>query len=65
MTSQIFKNHIPNDLLIELLDNIAVKSDKCYVLNNNSYKKGMFNNLIETVINQCVPYYHILFEMYK
>lgn len=59
MSSQIFKNPIPNELLINLLDDIAIKTEKCYVLNNNSYKKGMFNNIIENFINKCIPYYHI------
>ena len=59
MSSQIFKEHVPNELLIKLLDNIAVKSEKCHVLNNNSYKKGMFNNLIPDFIKQCAPYYHL------
>ncbi len=59
MSSQIFKNHIPNDLLINLLDSIAVKTEKCYVFNHNSYKKGMFNSLIEDFIKQCIPYYHL------
>lgn len=59
MSSQIFKNHVPNEILIELLDNIAIKSDKCYIINNDSYKKGIFNNLINEFIIKCVPYYHI------
>jgi hypothetical protein len=59
MSSQIFKTPIPNELLIKLLDNIAIKTEKCYLLNNNSYKKGMFNNLIEEFIKQCIPYYHV------
>ena len=59
MSSQIFKNPIPNQLFIKLLDDIAVKTDKCYVLNNNSYKKGMFNNLIVNFIEECKPYYHL------
>lgn len=59
MTSQIFKNPIPNQLLIKLLDDIAVKTDKCYVLNKNSYKKGMFNDLIVNFIEECKPYYHL------
>ena len=37
MSSQIFKHHVPNELIIKLLDDIAVKTDKCYVVNNNSY----------------------------
>jgi len=59
MTSQIFKNAIPNQLLITLMDNIAIKSEKCYVLNNNSYKKGVFNDYIVNFINECKPYYHL------
>lgn len=59
MSSQIFKEKIPNDLLIKLLDNISVKTEKCYVINNNSYKKGVFNNVIVDFIKQCIPYYHL------
>ena len=39
MSSQIFKNPIPSQLLIKLLNDIAIKTDKCYVLNNNAFKK--------------------------
>jgi lysyl-tRNA synthetase class I len=59
MTSQIFKQVIPNETLIELLENIAVKTEKCYVINNNSYKKGMFDNTINNFIENCKPYYHL------
>ena len=59
MSSQIFKNSIPNQILIKLLDDIAVKTDKCYILNNNSYKKGIFNDLINNFINDCKPYYYL------
>ncbi len=58
MSYQIFKEEVPTEILIKLLDDIAVKTDKYYVLNNNSYKKGMFNNVIAVFINQCIPYYH-------
>jgi len=59
MSSQIFKNAIPNQLLINLLDDIAVKYEKYYLVNNNSYKKGMFNEVIVTFINECKPYYYL------
>jgi hypothetical protein len=59
MTSQIFKNPIPNELLIKLLDEIAIKTEKCYVINNNSYKKGMFKDVISNFIIECTPYYHL------
>jgi hypothetical protein len=59
MSSQIFKNPIPNELLIKLLDEIAIKNDKCYIVNNNVYKKGIFNETIINFINECKPYYHL------
>jgi len=59
MSSQIFKNHIPNELFFNLLDDIALKTDKCYVITNDAYKKGIFNNSIENFITECIPYYHI------
>ena len=42
--SQIFKKSIPNEVLIQLLESIAIKTDKCYIVNNNVYKKGIFND---------------------
>ena len=59
MSSQIFKKNIPNELLIPLLDNIAVKSEHCYVIDNISYKKGVFNEIIQQFLIECKPYYFI------
>ena len=59
MSSQIFKNKIPNELLFALIEENAIKNDKCYVINNNSYKKGMFNESIPKFLEECKPYYHI------
>jgi hypothetical protein len=64
MSNQIFKNNVPNDLIIMLLNDISVKCDKYYILNNNSYKKGIFNNTIENFISQCIPYYHLSKQKY-
>ena len=59
MTSQIFKTQIPNQLLLNLLEENAVKSDKCYVVNNNVYKKGIFNESISKFITECRQYYFL------
>ena len=59
MTSQIFKNKIPNELLFELLNNCCIKNDKCYIFNNNSYKKAIFNEILPNFLETCRPYYHI------
>lgn len=59
MSTQIFKNFVPNELLFELLDLICLKNEKYYLLNIESYKKGIFKNLVQPFILNCLPYYHI------
>ncbi len=74
MSSQIFKNKIPNSIIIQLLEAIAVKSatatnttttttsateNDIYIINNNVYKKGIFNGKILEFYEICRPYYHI------
>ena len=59
MTSQIFKNNIPNEIVFKILEDIAIKTDKYYIINNNSYKKGIFNETVPVFLEECKPYYHI------
>jgi hypothetical protein len=69
MSTQIFKSKIPNDILFQLLKDIAVKSssagastsvkDDVYIVNNNVYKKGIFNGKIAAFYEVCKPYYHL------
>ena len=59
MSTQIFKNRVPSEWLFELLDQLTSKTEKFYTFNNNSYKKGIFNNLIVEFLEKCVPYYHV------
>ena len=56
--SQIFKTQIPTELLLEVLNNCAFKHNKYFLFNNAAYKKGIFNNSIQTFINTCKVYYH-------
>lgn len=58
MSSQIFKNKIPIEMLFDLLDKIALKNNNSFIINNNVYKKGIYNGLIQEFIEQCKPYYH-------
>jgi hypothetical protein len=58
MSHQIFKKKIPSQLLFNMLDAICVKNDKCYTLNNVSFKKGIFNESIQNFFVQCDEYYH-------
>ncbi len=58
--SQIFKKKVPNEMLINLFNSIAIKTDKCFIINNDCYKKGtIYNELIKTFLENCRPYYHI------
>ena len=59
MSTQIFKNQVPNLILFELLDKICLKNEKYYTFNNESFKKGIYNDEINIFLTICNPYYHI------
>ena len=58
MKSQILKNTIPRELLFDLLNNICIKSDKYYILNKISYKKGNHSELIIPFLENLKQYYY-------
>ena len=58
-SSQIFKRNVPINMLIELFDKISVKYDNHYVINNNAYKKGIFNGDIQQFVQNCMQYYYV------
>jgi len=64
MSNQTFKKEIPKELLFELLQNVCIKNDKYYTFNNDAYKKGVFNNLINEFLEKCKPYYHLSKQKY-
>jgi hypothetical protein len=59
MSSQLFKKNIPNEKLFQLLDSICLKNEKHYVLNVESFKKGIFKEIIQQFLNNCTEYYHL------
>jgi len=59
MSTQIFKNQIPNNLLFDLLEKICLKNEKHYTFNVGSFKKGVYSEDIQKFITLCSPYYHI------
>jgi hypothetical protein len=59
MSAQIFKTNIPNEMIFALLDSICLKNDKYYLLNIESFKKGIFKGVIQEFIETCIPYYHL------
>lgn len=59
MYSQIFKKNISNELVFNILDELCVKTDKYYIFNMESFKKGVYKELIPKFLETCKPYYHI------
>ena len=64
MASQIFKTPVPNSKLFTLLEAVASKTEKKYVFNNNSYKKGLIDDIIQTFIEECKPHYYASKQKY-
>ena len=62
--TQIFKQMVPTDLLFTLLDLICVKNESFYIFDNNSFKKGVFNESIISFLTNCKQYYHISKQKY-
>jgi len=59
MSIQIFKNNVPNELFFELLDSICLKNEKHYTFTLDSFKKGVFKELIQKFLENCRKYYHL------
>jgi hypothetical protein len=58
MSSQIFKKQIPSPMLFDLLEKTASKTEKRYIFNRNSYKKGLLDNTIVEFLESCKEYYY-------
>ena len=59
MSIQIFKNSIPNEIFFELLDSMCLKNEKHYIFNIDSFKKGVFKEVIQKFLENCRVYYHL------
>jgi len=64
MTSQIFKKKISTDFLFQLLNKVASKSEKLYIFNIDSYKKGVLQGDVQKFLEDCKDYYHISKQKY-
>lgn len=64
MSKQIFKEIVPKSFLYDLLEMNCIKTEKYYILNNDSYKKGVYNESIMNFIKMCEPYYHLSKKKY-
>ena len=58
MSTQIFKQEVPRQLLVDILHTNCEKQGKSFVFNKNAYKKGYFNGSLPAFLEECKPYYH-------
>ena len=64
MNSQIFKKQVPINILFDLLDQICLKTNKYYLIDSNSYKKIIFNNLHTKLCSDISEYYYLSKQFY-
>tara|TARA_B100001063_G_C16760792_1_gene555824 strand:+ start:377 stop:706 length:330 start_codon:yes stop_codon:yes gene_type:complete len=59
MTNQIFKNIVPNSLIFNFLDKICLfKHTNHYIIDDSSYKKAIFLNILKSFCDNLKNYYH-------
>lgn len=57
MSSQIIKTKIPSELLFDFLEQICTKQKKCYIIDDISFKKAKYNDLLNNFYESIKPYY--------
>ena len=58
MSKQIFKKSISSSVLFDLLEKICIKKEDHYIIDNNSYKKMKFHELLLPFLHKLQDYYH-------
>jgi hypothetical protein len=57
MLKQIFRENVPIDILNDLLEKVCLKTEKYYLIDNNSFRKLVFHKYHETFLDTILPYY--------
>ena len=58
MSGQIFKNVVPKEIFVDLLEKICEKKENGFILDNNAYKRLKFHNYHTPFLTTILPYYH-------
>lgn len=64
MLKQIFKENIPSKILFDLLEQICLKTDKYYLVDQTAFKKMLFLGLNEGFLQEILPNYHASKQFY-
>jgi len=57
--NQTFKKQIDKNILFDFLEIVCDKSDKYYIFNSSSYKRGELNGGNAAFLEQIKPFYHL------
>jgi len=57
MLKQIFRENIPINILFDILNKLCLKTEKYYLIDNNAYKKLIYNQYHEDFLTTILPYY--------
>ena len=58
MSNQLFKENVPNEIIIDYIKSIGFKNTNYYILNPDSYKKTVFMDNMNKFLNEVKPYYY-------
>ena len=58
MSNQIFKYDVSLNTMFRLLDNICIKTNKYYIIDKISYKKGEYLKLFDSFNNEIIKSYY-------
>ena len=64
MCEQVFKKNVPISILFALLEQICLKTEKYYFLDQNAFKKLQFHDLFVKFREEIRPYYHVSKRFY-
>lgn len=56
--NQLFKKAVDDRILFDLLDKICLKTNKCYVVDNNAYKKMLYHNIHNEFFESLKDFYY-------
>ena len=58
MNGQMFIKEIKNEIIYNLLEKISTKNNNLFIINKDSFKRGLFTNDISNFLEELKPYYH-------
>lgn len=64
MPSKVFKTNITNEYFYGFLEKICLKTENYYQIDNNAYKKMLYNNYHEEFIEELKKHYNLSKQHY-